>query len=196
MRRLALTLIAALALSACGGSGNSGISTRGSTSSTAASTTSTTASTGTLPTGSVTPVSVPPTAATSHLVAVRAARQPGSDRIVFEFEGALPGYSVSYTNRPIVGTSGKEIAVDGAAVLRVRMEHASGVDLTSAAGLRQTYNGPDRIRPSGTVQVAEVVRVEDFEAVLVWVAGVRSRSPFKVTPLTSPSRLVIDVIGS
>jgi hypothetical protein len=128
-------------------------------------------------------------------VAVRVARQPGFDRLVFEFEGTLPGYSVAYTKRPIMGTSGKEISVEGGAVLQVKMEHASGVDLAGPT-LRQTYTGPDRIRPSGTAAVVEAVRVEDFEAVLRWVVGIRSQTPFRVTPLTSPSRLVVDVIGS
>src|SRR5688572_10897110 len=35
------------------------------------------------------------------LTAVRAASQSGFDRVVFEFEGALPGYSVSYVNKPV-----------------------------------------------------------------------------------------------
>ena len=35
------------------------------------------------------------------LSAVRAARQDGFDRVVFEFEAAVPGYSVRYVDRPI-----------------------------------------------------------------------------------------------
>jgi len=194
VRRFALVLAATVVLGACGGTGHKNLATGASTSWTSSSTTGAGSPTSTLPAGATAAVSVPPSAATSHLVAVRIARQPGFDRLVFEFEGALPGYSVAYTGRPIMGTSGKEISVEGGAVLQVRMAHASGVDLTGAT-LRQTYAGPDRIRPAGTAGVAEAVRVEDFEAVLTWVVGVRSQTPFRVTPLTSPSRLVVDVIA-
>ncbi len=56
-----------------------------------------------------------------------------------------------------------------------------------------TYRGPSRVRPSGTPAVVEVVEVGDFEAVLRWVVGSRRRVPFKVTTLTAPSRVVVDL---
>jgi hypothetical protein len=33
----------------------------------------------------------------------------------------------------------------------------------------------------------------DFEAVLTWVAGIRSEQPFRVEVLDSPPRLVVDI---
>jgi hypothetical protein len=135
-------------------------------------------------------VSVPP-AGPGLLKAVRAARQGAVDRVVFEFEDELPGYAVRYVQRPITEDgSGAPVTVEGDNVLEVRMERASGADLTGPE-LRQTYTGPNRINPD-TAAVAELVRTGDFEAVLTWVIGVRGRPGFNVTTVTG-NRLVIEV---
>ena len=73
------------------------------------------------------------------------------------------------------------------------MEQASGVDLST--GFKQTYTGPPKLQPSGTRLVKEVAQVEDFEGVLTWVIGLEADAPFRVSTLTSPPRLVIDVAG-
>ena len=144
---------------------------------------------------SATTVSVPGRGETALLGAVRAARQPGFDRVVFEFSGPVPGYEVGYVDRPVrEDGSGREVTVTGAAVLQVRMSPASGAEV-SPSGVRQTYTGPERIRPTGTGIVAEVVRVGDFEAQLTWVVGTSGRVPFRVTTFGSPSRLVVDLRG-
>lgn len=136
-------------------------------------------------------ISVAP-AKQGFLTAVRAARHPDFDRVVFEFEGALPGYAVRYVNRPITEDgSGNPVEVKGDAVLEVRMEPASGADL-SGAELRQTYKGPNRIAPSTDV-VTELVRTGDFEAVLHWVIGVKGKPGFRVDTQSSPPRLLIEV---
>ncbi len=126
------------------------------------------------------------------LTAVRAARQDGFDRVVFEFEGDVPGYAVRYVDRPInEDGSGNPVEVKGDSVLQVRMEPASGVDL-SGAELRQTYKGPNRITPSTSV-VTELVRTGDFEAVLTWVIGVKGKPGFRVDTTTGPPRLIIEI---
>ena len=142
---------------------------------------------------SLTPVSLPAAGETALLTAVRAAGQEGFDRVVFEFAAGLPGYRVGYVERPVrQDGSGNEVEVAGQAVLEVRMSPASGAEV-SASGVRTTYTGPDRLRPRGGSVVTEVVRVGDFEAQLTWVVGTSARSPFKVTTLGSPARLVVDV---
>lgn len=129
---------------------------------------------------------------TALLGAVRAARQEGFDRVVFEFKNAVPGYRIGYVERPITQDgSGSEVSVDGDAVLEVRMLNAAGVDLTQDSAPR-TYTGPTRITPS-TPEIAELVRTGDFEGTLTWAVGVRDRVDFRVTTLTSPPRLVIDL---
>ncbi|MCU1448831.1 MAG: uncharacterized protein JWP02_1001 [Acidimicrobiales bacterium] len=180
-----------LLLVACGGG------TSNKTTAADATTSSTSASVSSVPTsssggGSTTPVSVAPTHPVTQLVAVRTARQQSSDRVVFEFSGTVPGYRVAYSAKPIVGTSGKEVPVGGGAAIVVKMEQASGVDLTGPS-MKETYTGPPRLQPTGTQQLVELARVEDFEGVLTWVLGVKSEVPFRVSTLSGPARLVIDL---
>ena len=161
-------------------------------SSTSVSTTTSSSGSSTAAVGSTTPVSVATTHPIAHLVAVRAARQESSDRVVFEFSEQVPGYKVAYSPKPIVGTSDKEVPVAGTAVLVVHMEQASGVDMTGPA-LKETYSGPARVQPAGAQHLQDVVRVEDFEAVLTWALGINGEVPFRVSTLSSPPRLVIDL---
>jgi hypothetical protein len=147
---------------------------------------------------STSPVSVPvpanPSGGTSLLSAVRASRHEGYDRVVFEFTAAssLPGYSVSYVDEPVTEDgSGKQVEVAGDHVVLVRMEHASGADLTKESA-PQTYTGPTRFTP-GTPEVSELVRTGDFEGVLSWAIGVHDKVAFRVLALQNPSRLVIDL---
>jgi len=128
----------------------------------------------------------------SLLTDVRAARHDGYDRIVFQFRNGLPGYDVRYVDKPVVADgSGEEVAVEGGAVLLVRMEPALDADLTQESA-PLTYTGPQRFTPT-TTAVAELVRTGGFESVLTWAVGVDERRPFKVTRLESPARIVIDV---
>ena len=181
------TALVPLALTACGGGGHKTTAGSAPTSAAAGSTSASSAlPTTATPSGSTTPVSVPVSHPAAHLVAVRVARQAGSDRVVFEFRDRTPGYRVEYATGPVMNTEGREVAVAGPAKLVIHMEQATGAD---------SYTGPARLGAQGTTQVQEVARVEDFEAVLRWVVGVRSQAPFRVTTLTAPPRLVIDVIG-
>lgn len=130
--------------------------------------------------------------AVTHLTAVRLARQDGYDRVVFEFDGGVPAYQVSYVDGPIIeDPSGRTIPVEGAGLLRVRFDRASGVALDQPGG-PVTYTGPNRVK-SDAAAVQEVVSVGDFEAVMTWVVGIDSRRPNKVSTLTSPSRVIIDI---
>jgi hypothetical protein len=129
------------------------------------------------------------------LTDVRLGHHEGYDRIVFEFlPGSRPGYRVRYVQPPIVeDASGNPVDVAGEAFLSIRIEPASGFDLTGDLG--EVYAGPTRIAGSsaGTDAVVEVVRTGDFEGVLTWVAGLDERVPFRVMRLAGPPRIVVDV---
>lgn len=147
-----------------------------------------------LPAAGTTAVSTPSTPA-RWLTAVRVACHGGAGgtftRVAFEFENGIPGYAVSYAARPILeDASGRTVDVKGDAVLRVRMEGASGTDISGAAP-RTTYPGPTRIAGPGS-SVQEVVRTGDFESVLTWVVGVKGQPPFHVYP-TGANVLTIDI---
>lgn len=113
------------------------------------------------------------------------------ERVTFRFEDALPGYRVAYGQRPLVEDgSGKEVLVEGEAVLTIHFEPASGVEL-SGDQVRTAYSGPHRI-PVRLPTVTEVVRVSDFEANLHWAIGLRKEVPFRVQTLRGPPRVVVD----
>ena len=99
---------------------------------------------------------------------------------------------MQYVDRPVrEDGSGKEIKVDGEAVLQVRMENASGADL-SGSTFRETYKGPHQVPVNGPAAV-EAVQAGDFEGVLRWVIGTHGRLPFVAQVQSSPTRLVIDI---
>ena len=132
---------------------------------------------------------------TALLKTVRVGRNPGFERIVYEFAGtSKPGYRVQWVDGPIVSDgSGEPIDVKGKAFLEMVMEPASGVDL-SAPQLTIVYDGPDRIPVAGqTVLITDLVRTGDFEGVLSWAAGTTEKVPFRVLRLSNPTRVVVDL---
>lgn len=131
---------------------------------------------------------------TALLERVAIGRHEGFDRVVFQFRNALPGYRVEYVDPPLrEDGSGDEVAVAGSAFVVVRMEPASGFDLSVPEG-ELVYRGPRRLRgaDAGTSVVREVVRTGDFEAVLSWAVGLSDRVDFRITRLADPARLVVD----
>ena len=198
-------LASSLLLSACGG-GDGDDDAATTSSATTPTTTTTTATTPTTTATTPQPQGIDPltgastrpvvvrasNGSTALLRAVRAARNEGYDRIVFEFANALPGYDVRYVQPPVrQDGSGAVVQLKGAHLLRVRMENALDADLTKPSA-PSTYDGPGRFDPA-TPEIAELVRTGGFEAVLTWVAGLRDRVDFRVTTLSGPPRLVVDV---
>lgn len=124
------------------------------------------------------------------LTDVRHAEHDDFYRVVFEFDGDVPGVKVGYTQRPVVQDgSGDEITIAGDEVLLVQFEPASGFDTEAS---KETYTGPKRLEVE-QAPVVEIVRVSDFEAHLDWAIGVDADTGFRVDTLESPSRVVIDL---
>ena len=118
----------------------------------------------------------------------RAAAQPGYDRVVLELQGSgLPGWRVSYVDRPVADGSGDPVAVRGSAFLEVVV---TGVGYPMDTGVPEP--APRRFRP-GTPNVQEVVLTGVFEGQYTAFVGVGSRQPFRVFRLSSPPRVVLDV---
>jgi hypothetical protein len=131
---------------------------------------------------------------TALLERVAIGRHEGFDRVVFQFRDHLPGYRIEYVEPPLKEDgSGNVVQIKGNAFVVVRMEPASGFDLTTGEGV-MVYKGPKRIdgATAGTPTVREVVRTGDFEAVLSWAVGLEDRVDFRVRTATSPARLIVD----
>lgn len=111
----------------------------------------------------------------------------GWERIVFEFQGGLPPAQVKYVMSAAQCGSGQPVTLAGTAILSVRFDQAA--QHTDAG--QQTFAKNLVPGPGSTVLEAKLSC--DFEALLQWELGVKAQQNFKVTTLTNPPRLVIDV---
>ncbi|MBE1496372.1 hypothetical protein H4696_003472 [Amycolatopsis lexingtonensis] len=122
------------------------------------------------------------------LVAIRAAHHTDHDRVVFEFDGPLPAErEVRYVPEVIGDPSGLPVPVVGQAFLQVRMAFAAGHDDNG----NPTYGAPQRTYP--LPNVIQVVNAGDFEGVLNFGIGLARQSPVRLSVLSNPSRVVIDI---
>jgi len=131
---------------------------------------------------------------TALLERVALGRNEGYDRVVFQFRNGRPGYHVEYVRPPLrEDGSGHRVEVAGNSFVLVRMELASGFDLSTGEG-ELVYAGPRRISggDAGTSVVREIVRTGDFEAVLSWAIGLSDRVDFRVVTLENPARIAVD----
>ena len=122
------------------------------------------------------------------LVAVRAGRHAGFDRVVFEFRGAVPATRrIRYVDQLTEDASGEPVSLAGGADLEVVFQGANAHD----DGGRPTVS-PRRFSP-GFTALKQVAQTGDFEAVVSYGLGVDRQRPFKVSTLSGTSRLVIDI---
>ena len=116
---------------------------------------------------------------------------PGYDRVVFEFTGggdSVPGYRVEYTTKPVQRCgSGDPVTVAGAGRLIVRFEPAQAHDEHGSLAPAERHRVP------GLPVVRELTLICDFEGQVAWVLGVAAPSEYRVSELTGPARLVLDV---
>lgn len=148
-----------------------------------------------LPGAATTNVSAPPIGDIAHLSAVRLTPRAGHDELVLEFIDAVPGYTVGYVPLPArADGSGFEIPLPGAAALvQVTLTPATG---DGWAGGQRSYHGPPAVTADRAAAVTEAKVAGDFEAVLTWVVGLRTRVPFRVHTANGPPRLVVEFQAS
>ncbi len=136
------------------------------------------------------PVTVRRSPATQpRLVAVRAAHHATYDRVVFEFSGPLPGYTVRYVPQVVQDGSGRPVPLLGQASLSVVLTPAVAHTAAGAA----SYD--NRRIVTGFPSLNEVAAAGDFEGHVSFGLGLDDVVGFRVLSLTSPSRIVIDVAG-
>jgi hypothetical protein len=112
--------------------------------------------------------------------------QGGWDRIVLEFDRGIPPAEISYVDQAVACGSGEPVAVQGQAILSVRMTTAQA---HNDAGNATT---PRQLPGQGGV-IQEALVYCDFEAHVDWAIGLRARNNFKITTLSNPPRLVVDI---
>lgn len=122
------------------------------------------------------------------LVGIRAAHDDGVDRVVFEFAGGLPQVRAGYVDELIGDASGLPVRIAGRAILRLRFSPADAHDADGP-----TVTGR---RAFALPNVMTAVRAGDFEAVTTYGLGLAKRSPFEVSRLRSPARVVVEVAAA
>ena len=122
-----------------------------------------------------------------RLVGIRAAQYHGYDRVVFEFSGTAPAQrTVRYVAHLIADARGTAIPVAGRAILRVSFRAASA----HTDGGRSTAPAQAGF---ALTNVMTVVRSGDFEGVVSYGIGLAQRAAFRVSTLTRPSRVAVDI---
>ena len=117
---------------------------------------------------------------------MRAAHNPGFDRLVFEFSGpSVPEYRIELASS-FTAPSGQAVRVDGNAFFSVRLGGQAHLD--SGA---KSYPQADPFRV-GLIVVREVKLVEDFEGVVRFGVGLERAVCATVLTLLGPSRVVVD----
>ena len=124
----------------------------------------------------------------SEVVAVRVGQHDGYDRLVIEFNGPIPAYSVkgrsgtSFTDSP----KGQTVTLSGTNGVLIVMHPI--VNWTS-------YSGPFAFKPNFPI-LREARQIENFEGYQQWALGIQGTPCIRVTTLTSPFRLVVDVAAT
>ena len=132
-----------------------------------------------------------PTGGPLSVVSVRAARQEGYDRVVFELGGTQagqPGWRVEYTDDPAQQGSGNRVEVKGPETLAVII---TGVGYPMDTGVTEARGKP--ALPADLSVVQDVVLGATFEGQYQAFLGTSRKAPFRVFRLADPARVVIDV---
>jgi hypothetical protein len=123
----------------------------------------------------------------SLLQTVRVGAQDGWDRIVFEFKDTRPAVEVEYVTKAQTCGKGDDVSLPGSAMLSVRFRQTQAHTDAGAS----TLPSRDITGPGASILKASVIC--DFEGETGVAIGVKTKTPYKVTMLQNPTRIVIDV---
>ena len=125
--------------------------------------------------------------AAPRVASLRAAHNPGFDRLVIEFtEQAVPSYEIKSSSDIFGSPSGLSVRVDGNAFFSIRVSGQAHTD----AG-QPSYPQPDPYRP-GLPLIREVNLVSDFEGAVIFGVGLERSACPTLLVLQSPPRIVLD----
>jgi hypothetical protein len=129
------------------------------------------------------------------LIAVRTGQQDCYDRVVFEFDGAVSGYSVSYGETYTEGEGvGLSPYTAGSALLAVSLRAPAYGESHSSTFQHRTGDHVANALRYRTLR--DVVFGGSFEGYTTFAVGIRAQLPFRVLVLSGPgthSRIVVDV---
>lgn len=113
----------------------------------------------------------------------------GFDRVVFEVDGDLIGYYITYGKPPFQGEASEEtVTVRGKAFVEISLYPVVSSDENIEANKRFAIR-QSRVRMP---IIRQVRHVEWFEGEIRYVFGLNRRTPFRVQVFSNPTRLVVD----
>ena len=121
-----------------------------------------------------------------ELRSVQADERDGYDRVVFTFEGSMPGYRVRYVPQ-VTGAGGRPVPLRGTAFLEVAFEPARARDPDG------TPTFPAATITPSSPELRQVRFAGDFEGQVSFGLGVAGRGGFRVSELRNPTRVAVDV---
>jgi hypothetical protein len=129
-------------------------------------------------------VTVPPVPVAT---AIRTGSHPDCrfDRIVIDFKGQMPGYTIAFVSKVIQDASGKTISMPGTRYLLIRLRPAQGHSASGATTL------PPRSQALSYPMLKGYAVAGDFEGVLSIALGLAGGTHFRASEL--PGRLYVDV---
>ena len=128
-----------------------------------------------------------PNAEPARLTAVTTEHSRGYDRVVFSFEGHIPGYRLGVTSEGGGGCDGMEAATDAPAHLTVELQ-----------GAQASQDGSplirDRNRATDYPALVNAVQTCDENETVRWVLGVTdARANYRIMETLDEPRLVVDL---
>lgn len=131
--------------------------------------------------------------AVTHLRQVRASRQKNFDRVEFEFDSAVPNYLIHYLTSRFYTDDDEQrrrIRIAGNAFLQIEMFQIPYDERQDEFAQRKGF------APVGKLRMPSLREIEDkglFEGSYIFLLGRSSRNVFRVTELSNPARLVVDL---
>ena len=122
----------------------------------------------------------------AELYRIDAACHANFDRFVIRAQSGTPRYDVRYVNRIVSDGSGDPVSLQGSRRLRVLVHNARAHTQGGAPLLA-------RVKTPLCSNLRQLKLAGDFEGVVTFGLGLRSRTGFRVFRLTAPTRVVIDV---
>jgi hypothetical protein len=123
----------------------------------------------------------------AELFAIATGCHPTFDRFVIRARLAKPGYDVRYVSKIVADGSGATVHLLGTKRIRVIVRDA-----------RAHTSGGTSLLPGALTPLCpnlrQVKRAGDFEGVVTFGLGLRSKTGFRVFRLTAPTRIVVDVL--
>lgn len=121
-----------------------------------------------------------------EILSVEAEHFDTFDRVVLRFSGPVPGYNIRYVPEVTADPSDEPVPLQGSAFMIVTVHSIASAQVEAPPAPQ------DRLQP-GFPQLRELAGAGDFEGYVSYGLGLSSASGFRVSTMTDPYRLVVDL---